>query len=126
MKAGDIINDCSAFNVRVAEIDPDYLQHWQYPKAQFLVGIDFTDHKGGSCSLVHCGVEFGISREEVEKRSLEYYEDWLKSDQAAVWYGGKDTEDYKKAEKKVIKKVEVLKAGLHITDEQGVLLEEFR
>ncbi len=130
LKIGSIINDCSGFNIRIAEIHPEYQatrfeKDYRNPRSVILYGFDFTSTRGGSCSLLHCGIEFGITQAEVERRHLEHIRSWLKDSGNATWYGGLESEGYLRAKDKFEKQLTVLENSKHITDSDGVLLDEY-
>ena len=77
MKEGDLFRDCSAFNVRLAEIEPFYRK---VGKGWVLMDIDLTNDKGGSCSFYHCGVEPAWSREDTLAYWVESVKHWLAQD----------------------------------------------
>lgn len=118
---GTIINDCSGFNGDVINITPYY---WRAPGGDVLGDIDFTTTNTG-CSLIHCGIEPELPREEVEARHLQYLEGWFFGEGGRMWFG--DLSDPKNKDEVDLAnlKLEVLKSGGHITDEHGRLLPEF-
>jgi hypothetical protein len=74
---GDLICDCSAFNVRIARIEPRY-RRLAGEHGQILVDIDITNDRGGGCSFAHCGVEPARSREDILQHweeSVAYYKE---------------------------------------------------
>jgi hypothetical protein len=95
IKPGDLISDCSSFNVRVASVEPRYYTpsaRWvggtlRTLRFRVLVDIDITNDKGGICSLAHCGVELPRSREDIIR-------DW---EERIPWYiANGDTWDFAK------------------------------
>lgn len=73
LKPGDIINDCSGFNSIIKEVIPDVRQT---KRGWFIYNVDFiVEPFGGSCSLVHCGIEPALTPEQIENRIREFY-DW--------------------------------------------------
>lgn len=116
----DLINDCSGFNVEITKVNPEYVH---VGKGKVLIDITF-DTDGGSCSLTHCGIESELSREEVEKQHVEFLQSWFNSGDAATWYGGEDSSDYKLRLAAKNKKMDILQRGGHITDERGKRLPE--
>lgn len=127
LKPGDLINDCSGFNVIIREIDPDVRT---FHNGWFIQNVDFTvEPYGGGCSLMHCGVEPPKPRELLEKEYLVDMEDYLNSSgpgSASYWYGGLDNPKYKKEIENLRNRLDTLKNGGHILDERGILLPEFR
>lgn len=127
LKPGDLINDCSAFNVVIREINPDihYINNGWY-----IYGVMFkTEPFGGSCSLNHCGVELPKPRDVLEKDYMDYMSESMMGDgpgTMAYWCGGRDSKDFKITEKNYLAKLEVIKSGGHFLDERGVLMDEFR
>jgi hypothetical protein len=81
---GDLIHDCSAFNARVAKVEPFYRR---VGRGFVLADIDITNDKGGSCSFTHCGVEPGWTRENI----LRYWAENLK-----FWQASGDTWNFAK------------------------------
>jgi hypothetical protein len=76
VKVGDLIRDCSAFNVRVAEIEPRYCLVGKRG-GNVLEDIDITNDKGGSCSFMRCGVAPAWTREDILRdwaEKVKYYE----------------------------------------------------
>lgn len=74
LKEGDLICDCSAFNVRVAKIEPKYMRVGK--NGFVLVDILITNNQGGLCSLTYCNVQPGLSRETIIKnwqKRVDYY-----------------------------------------------------
>lgn len=61
---GSLIQDCSGLNVIIKEIDPKIIL---FKNGYVVYDIDFINERGGSCSLIHCGVDHPISKEEAEK-----------------------------------------------------------
>ena len=123
LKVGDYINGCSGFNAKIVEIIP---QKCPIGSGWFIGDIDFQFENGGYCSLLNCGVEPSLSREQIEKNHLEYLDWWLTNkDGAANWYQGLDNPKYQIEIQSLMKTWEALKAGVHICNEQGELLKEF-
>lgn len=75
LKPGDLINDCSMFNVIIRTVEPDI---WLSPNnGWFIYDVSFTTEPfGGSCSLRHCGIEKPITPEQIEKRLRHFYNNW--------------------------------------------------
>lgn len=128
LKVGDIINDCSGFNKRIAEIRPEY-----YPVqgGKVLCDITFVTHDSGHCSLTSCGVEVNVSRETIEKQVLSIYDECVVADVNngnSFWYGPKDNwTERDKTDMEVYKhRAETIRSGGHICDEAGFLLKEFK
>lgn len=120
---GSIINDCSGYNGKIVDMWPNYRP--LLGKGWILVGVDFTTTNTG-CSLLHCGIEKALTREQIETSQLQSLTDWLVNGGADQWYG--DTKDpvllnqLKVANDKFV----ALKNGQHIVDELGMLLPEFK
>lgn len=57
---GDLVRDCSGFNVRVSKVEPVYRRAGS---GTVLHDIEITNENGGLCSFLHCGVEAAVSRE---------------------------------------------------------------
>lgn len=81
LKEGDLIRDCSSFNVKITKINPLYRQ---VGKGWVIYDIDITNDKGGSCSFSHCGVEPAWTRKDI----LAYWEEALKywREQGDPWH----------------------------------------
>jgi hypothetical protein len=62
---GDLVNDCRMANVRIKELAPQYVRR---AGGYVLNDVLITDDKGSGCSLIHCGVKPGKSREEILER----------------------------------------------------------
>lgn len=122
LKIGDLVNDCSGRNGEILEITPEYCNT---RIGQILYDIDLLTTNAG-CSLIHCGIEVGISREQVEQRFIVFMDDWFFGEDGKIWYGGLDNPKYQDEINLAKKKYEVIKNGGHITDERGCLLEEFK
>jgi hypothetical protein len=138
LKPGDLINDCSSFNVVIKKI---YIEKFHIPKSYikewnkvpfhtrngwYIGNIDFTNEIGGHCSLMSCGVEKPKSREVIEADCILNIKEYFKEGgQAEHWYG-KDTERFKLALEKGMRKIYILESGAHICDERGVFLEKYR
>jgi hypothetical protein len=126
LQPGDLINDCSTFNVVVRDVTG--LIHL-VNNGWFIYDVDIDlEPFGGSCSLRHCGVELPKPRGLLEKDYLEYATGYMRGEgpgTAAYWYGGRDKEEFKKAEKRYLSMLEAVQNGGHFLDERGVLLPEF-
>ena len=126
LSPGDIINDCSALNVVVRKIN---VQISPYNNGWYIYDVDFDiEPFGGSCSLTSCGVEPAKPRLLLEKEYVRYSTDYFTGDapgSASYWFGGRDKEDFKKAEKRHLSMLEAIQNGGHFLDERGVLLPEF-
>ena len=125
---GDFINDCSNLNRKIVNIFPTY-RRIGIGRGSILLDVDFETHLGGNCSLCHCGVEPKVSREEIERRSLEFSKAWALDDSgepgtAKYWFG-EDTASYEKAVDYAKRLVAQIESGGHIVDEDGVLLKEW-
>lgn len=109
LKPGDLINDCSAFNVIIRTIEPDIWVSWR--NGWFIYDINFTTEPfGGTCSLRKCGVTKPLTPAQIEERLRIFYNNWgephggwrFKTEQDIVW--------------------ERLSKGLPICDERGIKL----
>jgi len=119
LKPGDLINDCSGANVVIREINMETNSfgrgYYDTSHGWYAYDVEFVDHKGGSCSLMHCGLEDPKSREEVEAGLLEWYQsEWMT-----------DPTDTKESLTKNQKRIAHLKSGGHVCDERGVILPEW-
>jgi hypothetical protein len=122
LQPGDIINDCTSFNVRILDIDYDIRQTG---RGWYIINVDFkVTPYGGGCSLIHCGVTPAWSREKVEREWLAWAEQTLKGEYLAEWYGS-DKAAFDAERERISKKVDVLKNGGHITNELGMILKEY-
>lgn len=117
---GDLINNCSGFNVLITKINPEYVH---VGNGKVLIDITF-DTDSGSCSLTHCGIKSELSREEVEKQHVEFLKSWFDSGHAARWYGSEESPDYQLRLAAKNRKMDILQNGGHITDERGKRLSE--
>lgn len=123
LKPGDLINDCSAFNVRIIEIDQDIIY---YHNGWVIVDISFmTTPYGGRCSLINCGVEPAKPRDVLEQEHLKWIKSYISTGALARWYGGENTEEYKINLDRYMKEIDTLESGNHITNERGMILKEF-
>lgn len=120
LKPGDLINDCSGFNVVIHEVEPDY---WRSPRRRgwAITNVYFTLDPHGSCSLLHCGVEPARPRDELEAEFLANYGHPTYVDQLRQWYGD-HWPDFNEHTAKLSRQLETLRAGGHILDERGILL----
>jgi len=122
LKPGDIINDCTGFNVKIREIELDIRQHG---RGWYLMNVDFqVTPYHGFCSLMHCGVEPEVPREKVESDWLSWAEKYLDSEQMHHWHG-KNKKSFDEEFQKIRRRIDVLKNGGHITNERGMILKEF-
>lgn len=122
LKVGGLINDCSGFNIEIAEILPDY---WQVKgKAAFMLQ-DFTivSTTGGNCSFKHCGVEMPLSQEEVERRHVNWLKSYFDGGHAERWHGGQ-TDKFLAEKEKADKEIQLIESGGHITDSRGVRIKK--
>lgn len=131
LKPGELVNDCTGFNRFVIEANPElnFFKHdgWYIYDVDFEVSDDKDAKEGGSCSLIHCGVQSALSREACEKHHLDFLNYWMVDSKAgAAYWGGFDNPEFKDQIDCCRKKWELLKNGGHISDEQGVRLPEFR
>lgn len=126
LQPGDLINDCTGFNVVIRNVTG--LIH-RVNRGWFIYDVDFDiEPFGGSCSLMHCGVEAPLPRDAIEKYHLEWTAEYMKGDgpgTMSYWFGGRDTEDFKKSEKRYLSMLEAVQGGGHFLDDRGVLLPEF-
>jgi hypothetical protein len=106
LKPGDLINDCSMFNVVVNKVTPKICYT---RRGWFIYGVDFWTEIGG-CSLLSCGVEPPLTPEELERRLRDFYEQW---DDGPYAKGGWD---FKSEKDEVWTR---LQQGLPICDERG-------
>lgn len=113
---GDLVNDCSGFNVEVKDIRPEYRN---VGKGYVLIGIDLTNHNGGSCSIKHCGVEPPKSREAIEKEHVKFLKEYDLGEGGRKWYEGQP-DKYAESIDKALKQITLIEAGEHICDERGV------
>lgn len=109
---GDLINNCSGFNVEITEIEPEYRS---VGNGFVLSGIHFWTSRGG-CSLCHCGIEAELSRENIEQEHVKFLKEYYAPNGgASVWFGDKFPEEIEKANKTIA----LLESGGHIADERG-------
>lgn len=118
LKPGDLINDCTMYNVKIKEIE---IMRRQTGRGWYISDVYFTADNGGVCSLRYCGVESPLSREEIESNFIKSFN----LNGLRRWYGG-DEEAYNKRVNKLLSFVDIIKNGGHITDEFGALLEEHK
>ena len=122
LKPGDLVNDCTAFNVRIRSIEPDYIQT---RKGWYIYDFTLTtEPNGGSCSLIHCGVIPAPSRAKVESDWLQWAEDYVINGYLEQWCGG-DKTLFDEQFVSLDIRLNVIKNGGHITDEDGCLLGEY-
>lgn len=122
LKPGDLVNDCTSFNVRIRNIEPDYVQTG---RGWYIYNFTLeTEPNGGSCSLIHCGVIPAPPRAKVESDWLHWAEEHINSGYLEQWCG-KSKVLFNKQLAALNKRIDILKSGGHITDEDGCLLEEF-
>jgi len=122
LKPGDIINDCSAFNVRIIGIETEIRRTG---RGWYIMNIDFrTSPFGGYCSLNHCGVEPEVPRDKVEIDWLNWAEQHINSGQLAHWFGN-NQKDIDEEMSFLNKRIDALKLGRHITNDHGMILKEF-
>lgn len=67
-KEGDLIQNCSAFNIHIGKFFPCYCKHGN---GFVLVDIDIESDTGAGCSLQNCGIDLPKSRENI----LKYFEE---------------------------------------------------
>ena len=112
LQPGDLINDCTTYNREVVSVHPDF---WFFKKNNngyciYDVIIDMTG--GGSCSLRHCGVEKGLSREVIETRRVQDIARYLEQ---LTYLSVKDRALLEK-------ELDYLRKGGHTCDERGIYL----
>ncbi len=123
LNPGDLINDCTGYNVVVRDVEPEIVQTG---RGWYIYDVLFsTEPFGGNCSLRNCGVVPPMSREQIEKEHLSYMEWYINSGKLAKWHKN-DEAGYQKSYQTMMAKIELLKSGGHICDERGIILEEFR
>lgn len=72
---GDLINDCTAFNVKITELDPDY---WQFGSGEVLMNVDIRSALN-SASFWHCGIEHPKSYKDLKAQIEKDIEAWEKA-----------------------------------------------
>ena len=119
---GDLVNDCSGFNGEIRQVNPEY-----FPvRGGFILrNVNIITTNTG-CSLIHCGVEPELSREDVEARHLDTIENWTLGKGGETWYGGFDNPEFQDVFAMARRKRDVIRSGSHITDDRGRLLPEFK
>jgi len=120
LDSGAIVNDCSGFNRIVKDIEIR-VRNFGAAGGWIIWDVDFTMENGGGCSLRHCGVAPPRSRDEIEKQHLNFLNYWV-TEGAASWYNLGDS-DLRERYSKLVEKLEMLKAGKHICDERGLILD---
>lgn len=125
LKVGDTINDCSGFNKTIKKIIPEY---YSKQRGQVLCSVTLVTHDGCHCSLTNCGIELNVSREVIEAKHLEFIEGYVFGSGGEMWYGSEDTwNDETRANiAKYKRRAETIRAGNHICDERGFLLDQFK
>ena len=73
LKPGDMINDCSGFNVVIARADPEV---YHTNKGWYIYDVIFTNEHGGCCSLRNCGVSPPLSVADIEKYKRQFYDSY--------------------------------------------------
>lgn len=92
LKPGDLINDCSGFNVKVRDIHPVKIR---YNNSWLIHDIIIrTEPYGGSCSVRSCGVEPPLSVEEIKKEMIEFYNECPEYRKGKVWNAIKNGLDF--------------------------------
>ena len=123
LNPGDLINDCSGFNVRVRDIYPCYIQT---SKGWYIYDVQIElEPNGNYCSLINCGVIPSLSRNQVEFNWLEWAQNYINSGSLKRWYA-EDIFMFNKQLNIMINNIDRIKNGKHITDESGCLLDRFR
>lgn len=121
---GDFVNDCTGKNGRVTEIKPVYRRIGK-GKGSVLLDIDLMTTNTG-CSLCSCGIEPKLSREEVERRTVEFAREYWLGESGKTWVGGEDTAAYKMISAHAQKLIDAVESGIHITNEDGETLPEWK
>lgn len=122
LKPGDIINDCTSFNAKIIEIQP---QIWQTGRGWYYYNFDFkVSPFGGYCSLFDCGVIPALSRDKIESNYVNWAEFQINNGVLKSWYGN-DIASFEKELDILQKRIEIIKSGGHITNEHGMILKEF-
>jgi hypothetical protein len=94
LKPGDLINDCTGFNVVIRKIEPDIMYVNNGRGGWYICDIDFTTEPlGGSCSLMHCGIQSPRTPKEITNYIKRWYDEWgephggwhWKTDNDPVW-----------------------------------------
>ena len=85
LKVGDYINDCSGYNGAITAIEPDYLH---ISRGEVLYDVDIQT-SNTSCSLIHCGIEPELPRQEIILRKMSFIEQWVLGQGGKTWYGNK-------------------------------------
>jgi hypothetical protein len=105
---GEVVQDCDGFNHRVKKPIVERLREGRNSKVIFFDRLEFDDGKW-SCGCP-AGVDYPLSREEIER----YWLAWCKDPIGKEYWA-----DF-------IDKIEpILSSGGHICDENGLLLAEF-
>jgi hypothetical protein len=119
LNPGDLVYDCSAFNVVVRDIQPLALFNG---RGYAIHDIEIIHEPfGGSCSVVHCGVGKPKSRHEIEKNYLIFLRYWLSNPNgAAKWYSGLDNPEFQDEINVWKQMLAKLENNEHICDERGV------
>ena len=121
---GDFVNDCSGMNGRLLEIHPVY-RRVASGRGSVLLNVDLQTTNTG-CSLCGCGIEPKLSRDEVERRKVEFAKSWALDDSglpgtAKYWYGS-NVAAYEKTVEHSKKLVTEIESGGHVVDEDGLWL----
>lgn len=74
IKEGDLVRNCSGFNMRVGKISPCYVK---VGKGSVLLDIDLESDTGAGCSFAHCGIEPAWTREATVRWWEESCKYWL-------------------------------------------------
>jgi hypothetical protein len=119
LKPGDLINDCSGFNVIVKNVIPERSGFFRSSKGWvhngrngwFIYSVNFELDPFGSCDLFSCGVEPPLTAKEITEKMRAWYESWGEP------HGGWQ---YKTEEDLVWQR---LKRGECICDERGMRLK---
>lgn len=123
LQSGDLVNDCTGFNRVVREVEPECLRStrgWAIYDALFTL-----EPHGGSCSLIHCGVEPALSREHLETEWVARYDAEAHRRWALQWYGDETSADYKTEADLIQRRLDAVKGGGHFLDERGIRLPGF-
>lgn len=89
LSPGDLINNCSGFNVEIKTITPII---WNLTRGWIFYDVEFETSPGGFCSLRSCGVSPPRSVAEIEQYMHRFYDSWTtgngwnyKTDKDPVW-----------------------------------------
>jgi hypothetical protein len=125
---GDFVNDCTGLNGRILEVRPCYFGVGR-AGSSYLYDVDLVT-TNTSCSLCSCGVEPKLSREEIERRKVEFAKVWALDESgepgtAKYWYG-EDVAAYERTVANSKRMIAEIESGGHVLDEDGMLLEAWK